>query len=557
MNAKNIWFLYLMFPILTFSQNLSVQTKNPVYDYLNQLRVKNILPHYEDVVLPLTRGEISDQLQKVKNFSFSLSVIDKEKLNLFMQYFPSQRKLQNSFFGNDSFLLAQHFLSDKENFAYLYQDSLISFSIAPIMSTKNIFIKDKNDQGRFAHLITYGGAFAFEYSNWFAAYLEAWNGFQTGDRKSSMTDQRVRQSFSFNQTKINYFDQTSGYVTLKKDIFKLQIGRERILWGVDRFDQSILNETPQAFDFVKFDISYKQFSCTFLHGWLIQPATTMFVDSLRYNVKNRNPKYIVTSRIGYQPFPNLSFGVGQTIIYANRPLELAYLNPFLLWESVQRSLNDLDNSFLHLDSRYRPFNGFEINGTLTFDDINFNFLKKDKWNSAGNRIAWQLGFAAAVPFLSERFMVYGDYVQIRPYTYSHPDGGEVLTYTNNGFPLGLDLEPNTAMTSFKVVYDFTEKLSSSFLFRHTIHGDNIYDASGGLVRNVGGDIYLSTRYFDPNIALFLDGERVTANLYNLTFRYLVSYNINILLQGQYSRYVKMKDVNETFLSSLQINYNFY
>ncbi len=557
MNTKNIWFFYLMFPILTFSQNLSVQTKNPVYDYLNQLRVKNILPQYEDVVLPLTRGEISDQLQKIKNSPFTLSFVDKEKLNLFLQYFPSPRKSNNSFFCNDSFLLKQHFLSGEENFAYLYQDSLISFSIAPIVTTKNIFIKDKNYQGRSAFLITYGGAFALEYSDWFAAYLEAWNGFQTGDRTASMTDQRVQQSFSFNQTKINYFDQTSGYVTLKKDIFKLQIGRERILWGVDRFDQSILNETPQAFDFVKFDISYKQVSYKYLHGWLIQPTRSEFIDSLRYNVKQREPKYIVTSRIGYQPFSNISFGVGQTIIYANRPLELAYLNPFLLWESAQRSLNDLDNSFLHFDSRYRPFNGFEINGTLTLDDVNFNFLKKDKWNSIGNRFAWQMGFIATAPVLFERVTLYADYVQIRPYTFSHPNGGEELTYTNNGFPLGLDLQPNTAMTSFKVVYDFTEKLSSSFLFRHLIHGDNIYDASGGLVRNVGGDIYLSARYFDPNIALFLDGARVTTNLYNLNVRYLVSYNINILLQGQYSRYVKMKDVKEAFLASLQINYNFY
>jgi len=557
MSSKNVWFFFLMFSVLTFSQNLSVQSNHPVYDFLNNLRVKNILPAYDDVVLPLTRGEIFNQLQKVKDSTALLSLSDERKLNLFLKYFSSERKSNNSFFCNDSSLLTQHFFSSEENYAYSYQDSLITFSVAPIVTTKNIFFNEANDKARSAFLVTYGGAFSLEYSDWFAAYLEAWNGTQTGDRKASTTDQRVRQSFTFNNTGLNYFDQTSGYITLKKDIFKVQIGRERILWGVDRFDQTILNETPQAFDFVRFDISYKQFSYKFLHGWLVQPVTTTFVDSLRYNVKTRNPKYIATSRFGYQPFSNLSFGVGQTIIYANRPAEFAYLNPFLLWESAQRSLNDLDNSFLQFDSQYRPFRGLELNGTFTLDDLNFEFLKPGKWNSAGNRFAWQMGFTATAPLLFERLTLYGDFVQIRPYTYSHPNGGEVLTYTNNGFPLGLDLQPNSAMANLRAVYDFTERLSSSFLFRHTIHGDNVLNGNGDLVRNVGGSIFLSTRYFDSPVALFLDGDKVTTNFYELTLRYLYSYNINVVWQAEYSTYTKMKVNNRTFTTSLQINYNFY
>lgn len=558
MGTKNIWFFFLMFSTVTFSQNLSVNSNHPVYDFLNQLRVKNILTKYDDVVLPLTRGEVHAELQKAKDSLHLLSESDKEKLIYFLQYFPSARKANNSFWGGDSLTLKQHFFSNRENFAYLNHDSLFSFTFAPIVTTKNILLSNSNEKGLSSFLVTYGGAFSIEYDDWFACYLEAWNGFHAGDRSASKTDQRVNQSFSFNHTELNYFDQTSGYVTVKKNIFKLQIGRERILWGVNHFNQSVLNVTPQMFDFVKFDISYKQFSYKFLHGWLVQPPTTVYVDSLRYDVKSQNPKYIVTSRFGYQPFNNLSMGIGQTIIYGNRPVELAYLNPFLLWESAQRSLNDLDNSFLHFDARYRPLNGLEFNGTFTFDDINFNFLKKDKWNSAGNRIAWQLGFAAAVPSISERLMVYGDYIQIRPYTYSHPNGGEALTYTNNGFPLGLNIEPNTSAASFKVIYDFTDRLSASFLFSQSIHGDNILDINGDLIKNVGGSILLSYRkYTDSPEAPLLDGEKVRTNLFELTIRFLLSYNLNIVLNGEYSTHAKMNNEKKYFLSSLQINYNFY
>lgn len=558
MGSKNIWFFFLMFTAFNFSQNLSVNPNHPVYDFLNQLRVKNILKHYDDAVLPLTRGEILDELQKTKDSLYKLSEIDKVRLNFFLQCFPSTRKINNSFWGGDSLTLTKHFFSDHENFAYLYQDSLFSFTFAPIVTTKNIQLYNSDEKGRNSFLVTYGGSFSLEYDNWFACYLEAWNGFHSGDRTASRTDQRVNQSYSFNHTGLNYFDQTSGYVTVKKSIFKLQVGRERILWGISRYEQSVLNSTPQMFDFVKFDINYKKFSYKFLHGWLVQPTSLSYVDSLRYDVKNRSPKYIVISRLGFQPFDNLSLGVGQTIIYGNRPVELAYLNPFLLWESAQRSLNDLDNSFLHFDTRYRPFKGLELDGTITFDDINFNFLKKDKWNSAGNRIAWQLGFAATIPCLSEKLMLYGDYVQIRPYTYSHPDGGEALTYTNNGFPLGLDLDPNTSAVNFKVIYNVTDRLSASFLINHTVHGENILDTDGELIKNVGGSILLSYRkYSDLPEAPFLDGEIVKTNSFKLTIRYLLSYNLNLVLNSEYTAISQSKSEKKYFLSSLQINYNIY
>ncbi len=558
MGAKNIWFFFLMFSVLTFSQNLSVNHNHPVYDFLNQLRVKNILKHYDDTVLPLTRGEILYELQNAKDSLYKLSEIDKVRLIFFLQYFPSTRKVNNSFWGVDSLTLTKHFFSDQENFAYLYQDTLLTFTFTPIVTAKNILMENPYGNARTSFLITYGGSFSVEYDDWFACYLEAWNGFHAGDRNASKTDQRVNQSYTFNHTGLNYFDQTSGYVTVKKSIFKLQVGRERILWGISRYEQSVLNSTPQMFDFVKFDINYKKFSYKFLHGWLVQPNSLTYVDSLRYDVKKRNPKYIVTSRFGFQPFDNLSFGIGQTIIYGNRPLELAYLNPFLLWESAQRSLNDLDNSFLHFDTQYRPFNGLELNGTITFDDINFNFLKKDKWNSAGNRIAWQLGFAASIPSLSEKLMLYGDYVQIRPYTYSHPDGGEALTYTNNGFPLGLDLDPNTSAVSFKVIYNVTNRLSASFLINHKVHGQNILDTDGELIKNVGGSILLSYRkYSDLPEAHLLDGEIVKTNSFKLTIRYLLSYNLNLVLNSEYTALSQSNSEKRYFLSSLQINYNIY
>jgi len=90
-----------------------------------------------------------------------------------------------------------------------------------------------------------------------------------------------------------------------------------------------------------------------------------------------------------------------------------------------------------------------------------------------------------------------------------------------------------------------------------IHGDNILDKGGNVIRNVGGSIFLSTRFFDPQVANFLDGEKVITDSYKMNLRYLVSYNLNIVLEGDYIRVAKVNNRSTTFFSSLQVNYNFY
>jgi len=559
MKAKTI-LLFLLCSFLMYSQNLSVRAGHPVYDFLNKLRVKGVLPYYDDVVLPLTRSDILSELKVVQKKKINLSALEIAQLNFYLDWFSSDTQKGNSFFSEDSFKLTNHFFNETENYAYLYHDSLVTFSVAPIVTFKDVYLKSPVSDKLSSLLISYGGAFSFEYDSWFSGYLEAWNGFQGGSRTAALTDQRVAQSYSFNKTGLSYFDQTTGYLTLKKGIFKLQLGRERILWGADRLNPMIFSQSSQTFDFVKFDFSYKHFTYTFLHGWLVQPTNTAYIDSLGYDVKTRNSKYIVSQRFGFQPLPNLSIGVGQQLIYANRPVELAYLTPFIFLESAQRSLNDLDNGFLNFDVRYRPQNGIELNGTLTLDDLNFEFLKKGKWNSAGNRLAWQTGFTISNPILPEQFVVMGDYMQIRPYTYSHPNGGESLTYTNNGFPLGVSLQPNSAMITLKGIYEISPKLALSLQYKNIKHGDNVVDANGTVVTNVGGDVLTSYRkYFasdGPNVSLF-DGVVTTSQLYQFTLQYLLSYNLNLL--GDLSYLQNKSDTKEKTSLSIfvQLNYNFF
>src|ERR1017187_8211143 len=462
--------LFILLQIPGFSQVENVPVDNYVYDYLKILSVKGIITGYDDMVLPLSKRTITNFLAEAESKRKSLSENEKNLLDrikikldikennssvLFTDVFPSGLNL--------------FFSKDQAKYFYSYKDSSLNIYVNPILENKFIYSRDKNSN---TNLFNFGGKLYGSYSDWFGFYMSASNGFQIGDRSVAELDQEVNQSFTFNNTGINYFDNTEGYARIEKGNIGLEIGRERILWGRG-INKLIISNNAPVFDFLKFNASFGIFSFDILHGWLVQPVTYTWDTVLNSYVKNKNPKYIALSRIGVSPSNNLSFGISQTIIYADRPVELAYLNPFIFFESAQRSLNDLDNSFLAFDAKYRIINGFEISSIINFDDIKFNTIGPEGFGSIQTRYAWQTNLIFSNPVLPENLSLSLDYLIIRPYVYSHFGIGESLTYTNNGYMIGPDLQPNSIEISLRLNYIMNPDLILSAGYDNIRHGSNI------------------------------------------------------------------------------------
>jgi hypothetical protein len=410
--------------------------------------------------------------------------------------------------------------------------------------------------GNNSTLMDIGGIFRGDYDGWFGFYLQGADGTQYGDRDVARLDPRVEQSFTFNNTKINFFDGTSGYARFQKGILSLELGRERVLWGTGFINKMVLSDNPQLFDFVKFDIAYKKLRYDFLHGWLVQPTTSTYVDSLVGNVKSEQPKYVAISRLGYQATNRLSFGITQMIIYSNRPLEAAYLNPFLFWESAQRSMNDLDNSFLTFDGRYLITNGIELSSSIIFDDINFKKLFKKEWAASTNRTEWQAGTMLTYPLLPPDVSFIIEYMQARPYIFSHPGVGEALTYTNNGYLLGTNMQPNSARLSTRLSYQATSRLSLQLDYSHTLHGNNIYDSKGDLIKNYGGSVFNNSDFSEPFYSYLLDGNREVSDDLMLSMKYelLYGYYFGFVYEFNQSKMNGSTDTNNIFWSSINIDF---
>lgn len=526
--------ILILYVFPAFCQVETVPAGHPVYSFLKQMQVEGIIKNYDDVVLPLSKQQVINYLTQADSSINKLSRTDREYLIRMEDKLGmiSVSEKEKNLFNNFPEGFGDKLISDNEKHLYSYRDSLISFYIDPVLEGKNIYSKSA---GGSSTLFNIGGIVRGSYDGWLGFYLKGSNGTVYGSRSAAKLDPRVKQSFTFNHTDINFFDETTGYIRVQKGIVNLQAGRERVLWGNGYIDRTILSDNPPLFDFIRFGIAYKKFRYDFIHGWLVQQPIVQHVDSLVGDVKYKLSKYVAISRLGYQANPSLSFGLTQMIIYSDRPFELAYLNPFLFWESAQRSMNDLDNSFLAFDGRYKPVNGLELSSSIIFDDINFSYLFKGEWSRNNNGNEWQAGLMLTDPILFNDMTFKLEYLQIRPYTFSHPGIGEALTYSNNGYLLGTDLQPNSARLSAELSYRFTPRLNMDLLYSHSLHGNNIYDSHGNLIQNFGGNFLNNLNLYSPDYVYLLNGVREVYDYFSANLQFEIAYGYYFNLEYIYSR----------------------
>jgi len=505
-----------------FSQVETIPADNYIYDFLKGLSVKGIISNYDDMVLPLSKRKVTMFLNEAESKQQYLSDNEKSQLEKFRIKLDLMKSSLNVSF-TDTFTGEIKSFLDKNSAKYLYAFKDSSFNLYSNPILENDFIYSQNDHGT-TNLFNFGIKMYGSYGDWFGFYMAASNGYQSGNRTVAELDQAVNQSFSFNSTKISYFDYTTGYTRIEKGNIGLEIGRERILVGRGINKLLISNNAP-IFDFIRLNADFGILSIDYLNGWLVQPTYYTFDAASDSYFQNKDPKYIVISRFGLNPSSNFSFGITQSIIYANRPLELAYLNPFLFLESAQRSLNDLDNSFLAFDLRYKIINGLELSSIIDFDDIDVKSISTDGFGSLLTRYGWESNITLTNPILPENLIINMDYLILRPYLFSHQGIGESLMYTNNGFLIGPDVQPNSIKTSIRASYIINQDLILRASVDNIRHGDNTYDENGNEINNVGGNVFDFIKPGGNKRTKILDGIYEVTNQFsvNLEYEFIIGF----------------------------------
>ncbi len=537
----------ILFCSSAFSQAENVATVDPVYVFLKRMEVKGIIQHFRDAILPLSRRQVAGFLVGVKGKEELLTQVERDELGDFFLQF--QYEIIHSTDGVYSLLdfdepdvgsMANRlFLSEGQKYLYAYTDTNTTFFVDGLATIDARRSTGDALHGQNAEFLQLGGRMRGTIYNKVGYYIQGTNAAFWGSRAVLLRDNILSQAYTLvNDPEVQNFDFSEGYVRYDGNILSAEIGQERILWGTGYGSKIILSDNPRVFPFIRLDAEYKALKYTFLHAWLLGTRSSLTFTlpsdtSAKFIEPLNADKYLAAHRLELS-FPSLfDIGFQEIIIYSNRSVDGAYLNPLILLESAQRSRDERDNNFWAFDIKTHFMNNVQLQASIDFDDI---FLKEWFKNDWDNKDAFQVGLMFTDPLGVSNTTFAVEYSHIEPFTFSHGRSRDD-NYGSDGRILGDSIGPNAESWFFRLDDMLTHKLSASVRFQIQRHGTNIYNAQGQLIENVGGDYLQPHRDTDPEQKDWLGGDLIRTYIGQFYLTYQIVHQIYIDVHYQYTHQI--------------------
>jgi len=293
-----------------------------------------------------------------------------------------------------------------------------------------------------------------------------------------------------------YHDETIAYLLLNLPYVEVELGKNNNRWGPGRTGALALSDYATSYDQIKLSAKFWRARFTYVHGFLRQYPPLTEQEYLVNGVERKifSNKYLAAHRLDVRPWRWLQIGLHETVIYGERGVELAYLNPISFYRSAEHFLGDRDNAMLGMDVELRPRRNLRVYAELLLDDFSVSRLG-DNWY--GNKTAWLAGAHLTNPLGLRHSDWRVELVHIEPYVYSHTF--PINSYKNYGTPLGHWAGPNSELLFGEWLYWLSRRWQFKLQATHYRHGANPAD------RNVGGDLDRAFVPGDSQRVKFLDG----------------------------------------------------
>jgi hypothetical protein len=498
---KIIVVFLLLFTSISFAQNDYISVDDPVYNFLERMEALHLIHGYNSFELPKPRKDIVKYIKQVIASESKLDATDSKILrDLKVQF---EYEIYGTLNNSQSILGHGNYDIFSQNTKYFlaYSDSTRADIFINLMGegegiSQNDF---QNHNNLSTTLGVIGGEIEGSFLNHFGFSLNATDGNAFGNKDVAELRDDIRQNYKFNERPNSaFFDETSGYLTADFDMFRFKFGQDKLRIGYGPM-KSIIDDYAPPFVYLGFDINYSFFTFSYFHGQLLGNQTLQ-QDSIAGPTYQVEQKYIGYHRIGLDLSEVLNVGAGEMIIYGDRSLDLAYLNPFAFYKSIETSIQDRDNSFLFFDVNDRSIEGMKIYSTLLIDDMDFSKLGTGWY---GNQTLFDLGIFSSNLYNIIPADIKIEFTKIDPYVHTNRRNNN--NFTNNGYDLGSNLQPNSELFLGEVIYRFNYRTNLDVCFKYILHGANPVLPDGTII-NVGGDESLGHRTFDGLGARILAGD---------------------------------------------------
>jgi len=507
--------IVLLSSISLFSQVEHTPIYHPVYTFLTRMEVRGFLGHTSLSQLPLQRKQVIDALISIQENSTDLSEMERNTLVRFLREFRVIERKNATVFPSRSdslqVLSSEMFDETAEKLIFFFADTSTMISVYPLVSLEPIAVKAAEESDNLSGILGQIGARIHgSIGDNFGYFLQTTNGtVLQGDRNVALEIPRLSQNIKF--TKFNSdFDFTESHIRFQKDWFYGIIGRENRLVGAGYLQRTFLSDNAPPMDAIQVGASFEKFEYRFTHASLLGIPIGSVTAGFSTVIP---PKYLAMSRFSYRPTWG-EFSFIQSTLYSQRNFDLAYINPLTFLKSVEHSLRDRDNSMLGFDATIRPLNRIQIRASFLMDDVSFSTLDTDWWH---NKFSSTLGVMYATPFGSD---IAVEYTRNSPYVFTHFNVQNSMT--NDGIAFSGYVPPNSDILSFHSVnWWLGNRYPITLTASYQRYGKNIFDSSGALVFNAGGDVLQTRRPLDSEFVKFLEGDVQKI----LTFQGSIGYEI--------------------------------
>ncbi|MGQ9643907.1 MAG: capsule assembly Wzi family protein [Ignavibacterium sp.] len=456
MNKLLIFILFLLPQTLVYSQEIYKSSNFDIYDFLESMHYKGLVD-FNSEVRPINKIFVAELILKVDSQKEKLDELEYDLLKKYKIYFEPELKIltdsvnaaySNFIRINNRLRLFEYFSKD---FSF-YADPVFEFGIGSYYD-KSLLIR-RNGFSISGYVL----------DNW-SYYLNFFDNEERGDNldKSKRFTRLSGISLTKEKQRAFEYDEVTAGITYFWSNGSVSISKDYLSFGSGNFGKVILSDKAPSFPFIRFD--YKPVNWLgffYFHGFL--QSNVPDSNTFRYNsVPGRTsllevPKFIAFHSLSFYPTDEISFSLGESIIYSER-LQPVYFIPVMFFRVADHYLGTdnasaTGNAQLFSDLSYlnRAIKT-KFYFSLFIDELSLNNLFEGKNLSA---IGFTIGSESYNIFPQTKIFI--EYSRVNPFVYMNSVDAQL--YSNDGFKMGHWIESNADVISFGVKKFFTSSLNA-------------------------------------------------------------------------------------------------
>ncbi len=423
MRIKQLLLLFLLIPIIGFSQTVYERHTNQVYAYLSIMAQKGYL-EWNDLVTPLSKQQILEALTTLELSKNKLTIVEQKDLQFYLKEFSEISLSKYQKFQQDNFKLAFTPIITagyQNGEAISVANKSVGLNVWGSISKHwgfQLAYQDVNETGTGLD----SGAFNLMY------------GSTTGKMLFRDPNQQKNQNYNELRANISY--------TFKNGF--ISIGQDYLNWGYGVNGKLVLSDKAPSYPYIR--LHYQplhwltfEYSHAWLHSGIVDSNLSYTIpnnvfDSQREVFVN---KYMASHSIDFKLKKGVHLSMGESIIY-NDQLQIGYLLPIMFFKAYDNIVNrsaiqsgSNGQFFFQLSARNQILSKSHFYSTLFIDEIRISsMLNAEK---ARNQVGYNIGFSIT-DFLLPAITVGLEYTKVRPFVYRNFLPAQ--NYTHHQFPLG-------------------------------------------------------------------------------------------------------------------------